>query len=212
MKVGTSSATACIRIQELSLGKETFSSPPFRVNYKLTLMQQNLLRSLSSFFTEEMVRDVLHPYATQTSSVSLRCLDWLVTNHSKRENIVCMTEAGELFNIFHGYKLGLSNYRRRSFDPFRRRLRIFYTHEGEEFETTLGQANFLRFAHVNGVLRYAVGHKKEIEKDMNEANSAAKKDRQAMRGKGIVKKRKELTKQPNSKCSVYHVDTTVAFE
>jgi hypothetical protein len=116
-------------------------------------------------------------------------------SQSKKCNVVCVTRTTkQLFNIYNGYKLALSTYRRRNFDPFRRRLRIRYAMDGASHSTTVGQANFLSWAYDNGVLDYAEANYDEIEADMNQVTSQPK---------GIVKKRRELSKTPSNKCFVY---------
>ena len=173
--------------------------------------QMSILLRLTPFYQGEippLVKDVLK----QTSPISLRTLDWLVTNHSKKLNLVCTCEKGAVFNIFQGYKLCLGYYRRRNFDPFRRRNRIQIRIEGSTLPTTVGQLNFLHWAHTNGVLQYAQTHADEIEKDMNASTSAHKQDRKRKMERGLPHKRHELSKAPSSKCSVYKVDSKVSFD
>ena len=187
--------------QEAQLCTQTISIHPFLSQYPLSAHQRHILLSISGFFTEHMIKDVLHPYANHESIVSLRCLDWLVTNFSKKYNIVCEKKDGEMFNIFAGYKLALSNHRRRNFDPFRRRLRIFYLHEEKTYETTVGQANFLHWASKNGVIQYATRNRDAIERDMNESN-IRKRNKKA-------KKRGELSKAPSNRCFLYNIETAL---
>ena len=75
--------------------------------------------------------------------MSLRTLDWLVVNFAKKNNSTCVTPEGELYHIHNGYKVNLSVYRRTLFDPFRRRTRHTFTVNGKQYDTTLGQANFV---------------------------------------------------------------------
>ena len=73
------SAIDCINIQDCTIGDTVQTFGPFIIQHKLTNMQVHILRSLTDFYTDEMVNDVLLPLITQTSRVSLRTLDWLVT-------------------------------------------------------------------------------------------------------------------------------------
>ena len=147
----------------------------------------------------------------QKAALSLRALDWLVTNYAKKNNIVSITTRSNIFNIYHGYKVSLSHYRRRHFDPFRRRARIVLCHGEERYETTVGQCNFLHWAHINGVLDFAIVNADKIERDMNAAASRQKAERKRQRQEGVPYRRKELSKAPESKCQVYKVDTHVSF-
>lgn len=61
------------------------------------------------------------------------------------------------------------------------------------------------------VLAYAVEHSKDIEFDMNTASAIHKAERKAQKAVGIAHRRKELSKAPHAKCSVYQVETTVIF-
>jgi hypothetical protein len=149
---------------------------------------------------------------TQESTISLRALDWLVTNYSKKNNIVCKTKNGALFNIYHGYKTALSHFRRRNFDPFRRRQRIILTYNDQEYETTVGQCNFIHWAYQSGVLQYAMDNCLEIERDMNLAALINKTERKNQVEKGIPHRRRELSKAPVTKCSVYKVNSHVVFD
>lgn len=161
---------------------------------------------------EGIIEGHIIPLVSQTSVISLRALDWLVTNYSKKNNIVCKTKHGSLFNIYHGYKIALSHFRRRNFDPFRRRQRIILSHKGNDYETTVGQCNFIHWAYQSGVLQYALENSDEIERDMNVAALMNKTERKTQREKGIPHKRRELSKAPVTKCSVYEVDSHVVFD
>ena len=96
--------------------------------------QDLLLDSLSNFYlgnSQNMKKliDIL-----QGNSVSLRLIDWFVTNFAKKNFTVysipaknkCSTiingdESVERFKVFHNYKLELKAYSKVRFDPFSRR-------------------------------------------------------------------------------------------
>lgn len=184
---------------------------PFR-GRDLTQRQVSILHRIEAFYTPVLVKDILVPLVNQESGISLRALDWLVTNYSKKHNVVCRTKTNMLFNIYHGYKIALTHFRRRNFDPFRRRKRIEILVNGDiACESTIGQCNFLHWSYNNGVLAYAVEHSKDIEADMNNASAQHKAERRMLRASGLPHRRKELSVAPRSKCSVYHVQTKVRF-
>lgn len=179
----------------------------------LTQRQLSILRRIMPFYTDVIISEVLIPLINQESGISLRALDWLVTNYSKKHNIVCRTKQGSLFNIYHGYKVALSHFRRRNFDPFRRRNRIVVRiGSTRSCESTVGQCNFLHWAYTNGVLSYAIENSKDIENDMNSASAIHKAERRLQKASGVPHKRRELSRAPRSKCSVYQVETNVTFE
>ena len=185
---------------------------PFRV-VALNQRQKSILARIEPFFTVGTVSDILIPLVNQECGISLRALDWLVTNYSKKHNIVCKSKSGALFNIYHGYKVALSHFRRRNFDPFRRRNRIeIWNNSTKMCESTVGQCNFIHWAYLNGVLSYACDNAKAIETDMNSASAMHKAERRMQRANGMPHRRRELSRAPRSKCSVYQIETNVHFD
>lgn len=175
--------------------------------------QISIMQRIEPFFTPSVIREILVPLVNQESGISLRALDWLVTNYSKKLNIVCKTRSGSLFNIYHGYKIALTHFRRRNFDPFRRRRRIdVMIDEQVACESTIGQCNFLHWSYVNGVLAYAIENAKDIEIDMNSASAMNKAERRMQKANGVPHRRRELSSAPRSKCSVYQIETNVTFD
>ena len=126
-----------------------------------------LLQSLMLFY-----RDPLHArlfkeaVVTRTTGISLRVLDWLVTNYSKKHNVRYSTQKGEEFHLFHRYKITLKAYTKRLFDPFARRARVKVGIGDTVCETTLAQLAFIRWCIQNDVLQYAQKHHASIESDM----------------------------------------------
>jgi hypothetical protein len=164
--------------------------------------QELLLCSLIDFFSDENNKKIIVPIVKQETAISLRLLDWLITNYSKKFNVfyeigTVKTEDGYIpssknFNLWLDYKNQLKAYSKKIFDPFSRRQRIFFDTElnkvflikSEEYEsyneksngilTTIGQLNFFKWAIVNKVIDYAFSHLEEIESDM--LSSADKRD------------------------------------
>ena len=179
---------------------------------KPTQRQLTIMKMLCLTMTEDIIRKDLIPLVTQESDVSLRALDWLVTNYSKKYNIVCKTQEGNLFNIYHGYKIALTHFRRRHFDPFRRRDRIKFMCDGKIYESTVGQSNFVNWAHHKGVLQYALCHTDILEKDMNMSVNRQKQERLVKSESGLPHRRRELSKASTSKCSVYKIHSNIRFD
>ena len=119
-------------------------------------------------------------------SISLRLIDWFVTNFCKKNNILYnvndfkedhekadkTTEQLQSFDNFiivhNNYKGQLKAYSKRNFDPFCRRNRIrFYYEDNKYFITTVGQLNFFKWALENYIINYINDHLKEIDVDMN---------------------------------------------
>ena len=186
------------------------STVVFRATDESTLhcRERTLLRRLRQEYTLDVVRTVLVPLITQTSPVSLRALDWAVVNWSKQHNIVCPSIVpGQMTNIHHSYRNALKYWKRRLFDPFRRRSRLTVIIEGEEFETTLGQANFALWTYKTGVLNYVTTNIEAIEIDMNRVSQRQKR----LRRDGNFHKRHELTQRSTSLCVAYRAPQCLRF-
>lgn len=179
----------------------------------LSRREQQLLRRLEDEYTPQIARDVLRPLVTQDCPVSLRALDWCVTNWAKQHNVVCSsTLPGQVTNVHHAYRATLGFWKRKLFDPFRRRTRLGVVIDGETLETTLGQANFALWTYTTGVLAYALGHIEDIEADMNAVSQRQKRERREAARKGVRRKRSELTRAPRSGCVAYATPTRVVFD
>jgi hypothetical protein len=136
-----------------------------------------LVVSLSRFYAVPANMARALPYLNGSSQVSLRLIDWFVTNYSKKHNVVLVRKEGDVacghFNVYLSYRSQLKAYSKQQFDPFRRRDRISYFYERDHsIETTVGQLNFFRWMLQNQVLEYVTEHAAEIEKDMVQASSA----------------------------------------
>ncbi len=144
-----------------------------------TSRQSLLLESLIQFFKDTDALEIMLPIVKQETSISLRILDWLVTNHSKSNSIV-YPNGDHTFNMYKSYKDQLKGYSKKQFDPFCRRERVLIDFEkwqweefnsqefdeSKKFLTTVAQLNFFRWAITNKVIQYAVENVTSIEEDM----------------------------------------------
>jgi len=140
---------------------------------RLESKREVLLRRLRGFYADAAnlatLTAVLSPEAAKPG-ISLRVLDWLITNYAKKRNVVYELPGGESFNVYVMYKAQLDGYSKKFFDPFCRRERLaFQDARGREFSTTVGQLNFFKWAISNGVVAYGLAHAADIEGDMLEA-------------------------------------------
>jgi hypothetical protein len=117
------------------------------------------------------------------SNISLRILDWFVTKYSKKRGTSDDKNA-EVFDIKISYKAQLKSYKKRNFDPFRRRKKFFYpcTEEGYKIDgenkhiyTTLGQLNFFKWAFSNNIIAFVDENLSHIVSEMNAYNRDEKK-------------------------------------
>ena len=182
----------------------------------LDTKQIQRLQALSEFYTPERLQTLLVPMITQKDELSLRVLDWLVTNYAKKYNVVYEYEPHPgkrlLINVYNEYKAWLRNYRRKNFDPFRRRERITFTTADGTEETTVGQLNFVYWAYKYGVLTYTRTHLRTIEQDMNQSLGNVKRQKEADKRNGRKRKRQELSQLPPTQCVVYRADLVTGFD
>ena len=140
-------------------------------NYNISSKKDLLMQSLINFFAFKENLDKVIPIITGKSKISLRILDWFVTNYSKKNNIsyeLVLNNKKKNFIVYLDYKAQLKAYSKKQFDPFCRRERIsFFDHSNNELITTVGQLNFFRWAIENNILKYIEKNYNEVEKDMN---------------------------------------------
>lgn len=115
------------------------------------------------------------------SKISLRIIDWFVTNYAKKFFVIYDVDGlhngnGSRFKVYNDYKLKLKAYSKRSFDPFCRWERINIQYDDENYiETTIGQLNFFKWAIENKIVEHINSNYVIIENDMNQRNSTSKK-------------------------------------
>jgi hypothetical protein len=131
-----------------------------------------LLLSLKEFYSRTQNITKFLSIINGTSKLSLRLIDWYVTNYSKvnRDTYIINDETmtQKHLNIYQSYRSQLKAYKKIKFDPFRRRQRItFIYNQKEEIQTTIGQLNFFKWAIENKIIEYIQKHFKILEDNMN---------------------------------------------
>jgi len=129
----------------------------------------------------------------KVSEISLRILDWFVTRYSQKYNIYYkINNDVDDFNVHISYKAQLKSYKKRYFDPFRRRKKFNYKYNKDDSEkeilTTLGQLNFFKWAFDHKVIEYVELNHNTISKAMNKANKDDKKRKKGNNEKTKVHK------------------------
>ena len=109
-----------------------------------------LLDSLRRFFDVPEHLEQLIDILGHRKGISLRNLEWFVTNYSKNQQVTYMTPAGRQFTVHVAYKSSLDGYSKKLFDPFCRTERI----EFHGMTTTVAQLNFIRWCITNGIIDY----------------------------------------------------------
>ena len=203
-------ASQSFQQQDRTAGRKVMKVGRFRANFELTPIQVSILKRVAPFWTDGNVNHMLRPITTQKGRTSLRVLDWLCTNWSKSNVVVCedttIEDTKRPSNIHQAYRNMLTYYKRRNFDPFRRRLRIVVEHPDGNVESTVGQLNYLVFCHTHGILKFANENVERIEKDMNATLSKSRKRKQEAKQRGSPLNRTELTPSSSTKV-IIHSDT-----
>jgi hypothetical protein len=115
-----------------------------------------LLESLTKFYSEPenstKLKDIL---TTKSQGISLRNLEWFVTNYSKNRHVTYDSPTGRPFTVHVAYKSSLDGYSKKLFDPFCRTERI----EFQGLSTTVAQLNFIKWCLTNGIIDYMIKDK-----------------------------------------------------
>ena len=191
------------------------------LNY--TTQNNLLLNNLMVFYKNEENMTSMLKIITGESKISLRIVDWFVTNYAKKYytlyNINNTSEHIRRFKVYIDYKLKLKAYSKRRFDPFCRWDRISIPYKGETcIETTIGQLNFFKWTLENNVIKYIEDNYETIEKDMNNRNSTSKRKEGLTNDTSIIntntktrKKREELSISATKSIKKEKVEIIVNF-
>jgi len=143
-----------------------------------------LMENLREFYRDKANLQKMMKIINGESKISLRIVDWFVTNYAKMyytiydiETVSIYTKKKEMvrFKVYEEYKLKLKAYSKKRFDSFCRRTRTTIPYDDEKcMETTIGQLNFFKWAIENNILDYIETNYADIERDMNARNSTSK--------------------------------------
>ena len=183
---------------------------------ELSRKQTVQLSHIHTYFTDDVLKTILLPIIAKQHvdgepKLSLRAIDWLCTNYSKAHPIVYTVKPPDscevLINIYRSYKSWLWTFKRKNFDPFRRRTRLYFQVDDVEYQSTVGQLNFIYWASRYGVLEYARNHIDIIEKDQAHATKNAI----VPEKEGRKRKRRQLSKAPKQTVNIYPTTITLNF-
>ncbi len=221
-------------------GSKSKSSSTDTSTNNLKIKNNILMISLNKFYEVENHLEKFNKIVNGDSKISLRIIDWFVTNYSKKNNIcytvftkhktvkklhTCSEENEDKkvapkqkkiqFNVYVRYKAQLKSYSKKSFDPFCRKDRITDWGPDGNITTTIGQLNFFKWAIQNNVLQYIEDNLSEIEKDMN-SNIRKKKTQIKKKDGTYVKvektKRKQLSQNATKQVRKLNTETLVEFD
>ena len=192
-------------------------------------IQDITLKNLYEFYLTDDNINIILPIITSNSNISIRVIDWFVTNYAKKNNIIYEIKDNNdnrrLFNVYLQYKCQLKSYKKKIFDPFCRKEKIgFYYDEYNCVITTIGQLNFFKWTIEYEVLKYIKNNLKDITEDMiatnkyyinkynlNNSNST---DKQLIvtDSDKIRKRRHELSLSANKCVNIHNYNIVLSFE
>lgn len=144
---------------------------------KIHCKQELIISSLQKFYANRADMSEILELLQGTSHISLRLIDWFVTNYAKQHNTSYIINNQE-FLVYMNYKSQLKAYSKKLFDPFCRRERIMFQLQSQEsFLTTVGKLNFFRWAIEKGIIDYIKLNLPKIEKEMNTNAREAQKNK-----------------------------------
>ena len=149
------------------------------IPYTMTDRKEETMEKVRKFYEEASNLERMLDVVEGRSKISLRLLDWLVTNYAKKKDIIYGIQKGDdlrQFMVYPNYRAQLKAYQKELFDPFCRheRIKFHYGDDAKVLRTTVGQLNFFRWAIENLVLDYAEGHYDEITNDMKKRARSTK--------------------------------------
>lgn len=176
-----------------------------------TTKRDVLLHKIMEYYSDETNINSMLDIINGNSRLSLRVVDWFVTNYSKL-NFTCYTlDNGSRFKVYEEYKLNLKAYSKKQFDPFCRWERITIPYGDQAIQTTIGQLNFFKWAFENEIIKYIENHHVEIEEDMNKRSSTSRRQKVSVNETKTRKKREELSISATKSVLKENVKITVSF-
>ena len=116
-----------------------------------------LMESLQSFFSDSKNIITIIPIIINNRKISLRIIDWFVTNYSKKYNISYLLNSNtkdivsketdydpiycKEFVVYLNYKLQLKAYSKDQFDPFCRRSRLNFFYDPDKVREYINKNN-----------------------------------------------------------------------
>ena len=225
MSLTLSKMPASVNLKNYNLNKNSRYEKlktELNVDTKLSL----LMKSLTLFYKDLKYIKQIKDIVDQNSVISLRILDWFITNYAKKYRTIIYFE-NKTIDVYQNYKLQLKSYSKSAFDPFCRKNKIiFYYTEEDYIETSCGQLCFFRWCFENNILEYVKENLGLIEQDMksslndkktkrsnsNTSNTNDANDSGTSSASSSMKKRQPLSLSASRSVCKQNVSYTVTFD
>lgn len=177
------------------------------IDTKLSL----LMKSLTDFYRNSIYIEQIRSIIDQNSIISLRILDWFITNYSKKHRTIISNNNNnnnKSIDVYQNYKLQLKSFSKKQFDPFCRKNKIIFYYNDEDYiETSCGQLCFFRWCFENDILNYVKTNLNTIEQDMKNSLKSKKSNKD-----DSAQKRQPLSISASRSVSRQNVKYTVKFD
>jgi hypothetical protein len=179
------------------------------ISYDITEKEKIVAKELVRFYNKDKIEKI-KPIINQEDDISLRLIDWTLTNYAKKYCIKYKLSNGRIIDVHESYKNYMTSYKRNIlFDLFRRGKcsKVIYGNN-DTLLSGIKQLNSFRFVLEIELIDYIRKNKEKIEADMRISlrRSAANKKNNKTR-----KKRQELSPSIYKKCMIHHYKTTITF-
>jgi hypothetical protein len=135
-------------------------------NIIISSQENILLMSLKNFYNMNKDSRIIIDIINGTSKISIRLINFLITNYSKKNNLIYKINNNS-FNIYSNYKSQLKSYNKKYFDPFSRgnRIPFFFKFDDDEdcIITTIGQLNFFKWYLNKQLNKYILNNFNKLE-------------------------------------------------
>jgi hypothetical protein len=165
-----------------------------------------LMKQLDDFYTNIDYIKEIKSIIEQDNILSLRILDWFITNYSKKYRTIIYKGNGEFLDVYMYYKIMLKSFSKSAFDPFCRKNKInfIYTEDDKFLETSCGQLCFFKWCFENEILDFVRRNLSIIEDDMKKSLKIKQED--------PTKKRQALSLPASRSIIKQHIKYTVKFD
>ena len=200
-------------MQDADVPSQNFGTDSRNTTQKVRVQcrQDFIVQNLQTFYNEPGNLEKITPILKGESPISLRLVDWFITNYAKKNNTSYMMGTKQ-FLVHFNYKRELKAYSKKLFDPFCRRDRIMFEALNQpSIMTTVGQLNFFRWFIEKKILDYIEDNRTAIEADMN----ASIKEHYSKDGKKLQSGRRQRTELSRSAMKVvnqHEMNVIVSFD
>jgi hypothetical protein len=200
-------------MQDVEVSSQNVGTDPRNTTQKVRVQcrQDFIVQNLQTFYNEPGNLEKITPILKGESPISLRLVDWFITNYAKKNNTSYMMGTKQ-FLVHFNYKRELKAYSKKLFDPFCRRDRIMFEALNQaSIMTTVGQLNFFRWFIEKKILDFIEDNRTAIEADMN----ASIKEHYSKDGKKLQSGRRQRTELSRSAMKVvnqHEMNVIVSFD